>query len=298
MGEAAGSTQVIELLVISGKGGTGKTSIMGAFAALAPRAVLADCDVDAANLHLLLKPEVQREFTFDGLPKARILPEKCTQCGICVEACRFDAIGNWQVDPLACEGCGVCIRLCPAEAMESVERVAGRWFVSRTAYGPLVHAELGVGEENSGRLVAEVKRQAREVAQENGTPLILVDGPPGIGCPVISALAGATLALLVTEPSVSGWHDLERALRLARHFGVEPLVCINKADLDEARSREIEWCCYDEGVAVIGHIPFDEKVAEAVVGGVPVTAMPGKAATAIHRLWDKVAAKLAAKGVG
>lgn len=283
-----------ELVVISGKGGTGKTSIMGAFAALAPKAVLADCDVDAANLHLLLQPKVQAEREFAGLPKAYIMPDRCTQCGICVEACRFKAIENWEVDPLACEGCGVCIRLCPASAMGSVERVAGRWFTSRTSYGPLVHAELGVGEENSGRLVAEVKRQARRLAEESKTPLILVDGPPGIGCPVISALAGASLALLVTEPSVSGWHDLERALRLARHFGVQPRVCINKADLDEARSKQIEWRCYDEGVAVIGQIPFDEKVAEAVVRGVPVTAHPGSAATAIRHLWDKVAALLAA----
>jgi MinD superfamily P-loop ATPase len=277
-----------ELVIISGKGGTGKTSIAGAFATLAEKAVLADCDVDAANLHLLLGPRERGRCAFQGMPRARIVASKCVSCGQCVDACRFGAIHNFQVDPLSCEGCGLCVRVCPEGAITTESRVAGHWIVSDTEYGPLVHAELGVAEENSGKLVAEVKRQARRLAEERNAELVLVDGPPGIGCPVISALAGADLALLVTEPSVSGHHDLRRALQLTRQSAVPAVVCINKDDLDEDKSNEIEGYCYDEGVAVVGRIPFDENMTQAVVSGAPATLRAGVATTALRQLWESV----------
>ncbi len=282
-----------ELLVISGKGGTGKTSVVGTFAMLAGNAVLADCDVDAANLHLLLDPQVKQEHAFHGLPRVKIDRDVCTACGLCLEACRFDAIDpEYVVDQLACEGCGVCLRLCPADAILSQERVAGHWFISETPFGPLVHAHLNAAEDNSGKLVAEVRRAARETAKQQQLELIITDGPPGIGCPVISALSGIDLALLVTEPSVSGWHDLARALELTEHFKVRTVVCINKADLHESMSRQIEWHCYDRGIEVIGTIPFDERFAQAAVTGhLPIgDRTPGT--TALHTLWEKTYALL------
>ena len=281
-----------ELLVISGKGGTGKTSVVGAFAMLAKNAVLADCDVDAANLHQLLNPEVQKEHAFYGLPRARINLDECTKCQLCVEACRFDAIHDYVVDPFACEGCGVCVRLCPHDAIAREERVAGHWFVSDTIYGPLVHAQLGTAEDNSGKLVAEVRREAQELAKERQLDLIVIDGPPGISCPVISALSGIDLALLVTEPSVSGWHDLARALELTAHFGVKSAVCINKADLHESTSQEIEWRCYDAGVDVIGRIPFDAELAQSAVRQTPPLATNSPASEALRKLWEKTYALL------
>jgi MinD superfamily P-loop ATPase len=282
-----------ELLVISGKGGTGKTSVVGAFATLARNAVLADCDVDAANLHLLLDPEIQHEHVFHGLPRAQIDQATCASCGLCREVCRFDAISSdYVVDPMACEGCGICLRVCPVDAITAQERVAGHWFVSTTPHGPLVHARLNTAEDNSGRLVAEVRREARELAEERQLDLIIVDGPPGIGCPVISALTGTDLALLVTEPSVSGWHDLARALELTEHFEVRTVVCINKADLHEPMSKQIEWHCYDRGVDVIGRIPFDKQLAQAAVRGTAPVLGDTPASTALRKLWEKTHALL------
>ncbi|NLN18369.1 MAG: 4Fe-4S binding protein [Firmicutes bacterium] len=282
-----------ELLVISGKGGTGKTTVVGAFAMLADNAVVADCDVDAANLHLLLNPQVKEEHAFHGLPRVRIDRDVCTSCGLCLEICRFGAISpEYVVDPLACEGCGVCVRLCPAEGIIPQERVAGQWFVSETPFGPLVHARLNAAEDNSGRLVAEVRRAARAIAKHQKRDLIITDGPPGISCPVISSLTGIDLALLVTEPSVSGWHDLARVLELAEHFKVRTVVCINKADLHELMSKEIKRRCYDRGIEVIGSIPFDEQFAQATVTGHLPIDDKSPAVTALYDLWEKTYALL------
>lgn len=282
-----------ELLVISGKGGTGKTSVVGAFAMLAHNAVLADCDVDGANLHLLLSPEVQHQHAFYGLPRAHIDPAACNSCGLCRRVCRFEAISNdYVVDPMACEGCGVCLRTCPEGAIGAQGRVAGHWFVSATPYGPLVHAHLNTAEDNSGKLVAEVRKAARELAEQQRLDLVIMDGPPGISCPVISALTGTDLALLVTEPSVSGWHDLARTLELTEHFGVSAVVCVNKADLHEPMSKQIEWHCYDRGVDVIGHIPFDEQLAQAAITGSSPVFDDSPGAIALRALWEKTHALL------
>jgi MinD superfamily P-loop ATPase len=259
-----------ELVVLSGKGGTGKTSIVGSFAALAKDAVLADCDVDAADLHLLLEPDTQQKHEFWSGQVAVIDEEKCTQCDLCQELCRFKAIEDFRVDPVSCEGCGFCFHVCPAEAVTMKENLSGHWFVSDTKYGSLVHARLGIAQENSGKLVALVRQQAKLIAEKEGAGLIISDGPPGIGCPVISSLSGANLALLVTEPTLSGIHDLERVLGVCRHFDVPALVCINKYDINEENTRQIESYCSSQGVEVASKIPFDNAVTEAMVQGLPV----------------------------
>ncbi|KYH32909.1 ATP-binding protein [Neomoorella mulderi] len=296
-----------ELLVISGKGGTGKTSIAAALAALAEDKVLADCDVDAADLHLLLRPEVESVNEFYGSHKAVIDAGRCTKCGRCMEVCRFGAITKaapvageenstygsrgsiFQVDSLSCEGCGVCTLTCPAGAITMKPNLAGYWYISETPYGPLVHAQLGLAEDNSGKLVTKVRQEARRLAEENKARLIITDGPPGIGCPVISSLTGVTLALVVTEPTVAGWHDLERVVKLAGHFKVPVAVCINKYDLAPEKSREIEAYCYEQGLTIAGKIPFDADVARALVNAVPLTACSqGAAANAVKAMWDSL----------
>ncbi|HBT46742.1 MAG TPA: (4Fe-4S)-binding protein [Peptococcaceae bacterium] len=285
-----------ELLVISGKGGTGKTSLAAAFAVLARDKVLVDCDVDAADLHLLLRPQIQSSNEFWGMPKAFINAEDCNKCGLCQEACRFGAIEDYHVNPHLCEGCGVCSRLCPAGAVVMRDHLAGYWYVAHTPYGPMVHAQLGIAEDNSGKLVTVVRQAGRELARERGLNLIIIDGPPGIGCPVIAALSGVSLALVVTEPTVAGHHDLERIMQLAGHFRVPVEVCINKFDLAPAKSREIEEYCRAQGVEVISKIPFDEEVAWAVSRGVPLVqprgGSRGGAARAVRSLWEKLAERL------
>ena len=273
-----------EIVVLSGKGGTGKTSVLAALAHLASqkqRLVLADADVDAANLGLVLAPEGEAEHDFVGGKLAAIASDCCTGCGECLEACRFEAIlpvaekvdgtTRYRVDPLACEGCAACFYRCPVEAIAMREQVAGRWFVANTRFGTLVHAHLCAGQENSGKLVMLVKQQARELARQQGAEYLLVDGPPGIGCPVIAACAGANLALLVAEPTVAGIHDLERILATTEHFRVPASVCINKYDLNLGRSREIVRFCAERGVAVVGLIPFHSVVTEAMVHRQAVT---------------------------
>jgi MinD superfamily P-loop ATPase len=279
-----------EIVVLSGKGGTGKTTVLASFAALAENSVLCDCDVDAPNLHLLLEPQAEEVHEFYGLQVAHIDSEACNECGLCVDACRFEAIQDFQVDPLACEGCGLCARVCPLDAISLRDVLAGHWYVSRTRYGPLVHARLRAAQENSGKLVMAVRKRAREMAQQTDAVFILSDGPPGIGCPVISSLSGASMALIVTEPSLSGIHDLERVLGLCRHFGVRPLVCINKYDLSEENTRRIEDHCGDAGVEVVGRIPFDPDVNSAIVQGRPVVEMSdGAASREIRALWEAMA---------
>lgn len=259
-----------EVVVLSGKGGTGKTSIVGSLAALAKSKVVVDCDVDAADLHLLLQPNIREAHDFWSGQIAVINEEKCTRCGLCEEMCRFRAIQDFKVDAVSCEGCGFCYHLCPAEAITMIENLAGQWSVSDTRYGPLVHARLGIAQENSGKLVAVVRQQAREMAEKLGLDYIISDGPPGIGCPVISSLSGADLALLVTEPTLSGQHDLERVIGVCRHFGVPVTVGINKYDINEDNARHIESYCLSQGIDVSVKIPFDNVVTEAMVHGLPL----------------------------
>jgi MinD superfamily P-loop ATPase len=281
-----------EIVVLSGKGGTGKTSVLASFAALADNKVLCDCDVDAADLHLVLQPTVRETHEFEGLQVAHIDPEKCSECGVCVDYCRFEAIRDFQVDPLACEGCRLCVQVCPLEAISMRDTLAGHWYVSDTKYGPLVHARLAAAQENSGKLVTAVRQKARAIAESTGAEYILSDGPPGIGCPVISSLSGANLALIVTEPSLSGIHDLERVLGVCRHFGVRPLVCINKHDLSEENSRRIEEYCGETGIEMAARIPFDTAVTEAIVQGVPLVELSdGPASRQMKELWKVVASR-------
>jgi len=278
-----------EVVILSGKGGTGKTSIVGSFAAIAQNKVLADCDVDAADLHLLLSPSAREENEFWSGQVAVVDEEKCTQCGLCQDVCRFDAIKDFNVDPISCEGCGFCLNICPVEAIVMEENMSGHWFISDTRYGPLVHAKLGIAQENSGKLVATVRQQAKQIAEKHRSDYIISDGPPGIGCPVISSLSGANVALLVTEPTLSGIHDLERVLGVCYHFGVPALVCINKHDINEDNTRQIEHYCLNRGVEIAAKIPFDNVVTEAIVQGLPVVEYSqGKVTREIESLWQRI----------
>ena len=282
-----------EVVILSGKGGTGKTSIVGSFAAIAENKVLADCDVDAADLHLLLNPTTVEENEFRSGQVAVIDNDLCVQCGLCQDECRFDAISDFRVDPVACEGCGFCSHICPVEAITMQENLAGRWFISETRYGPLVHARLGIAQENSGKLVALVRRQAKEIAEKNGLDYIISDGPPGIGCPVISSLSGVSLALIVTEPTLSGIHDMERVLGVCQHFGVPAMVCINKYDINDDNTTAIKDYCRENGVEVAAMIPFDNSVTEAMVRGLSVVDYAdNRVAGEIRNLWQQIIRKL------
>jgi MinD superfamily P-loop ATPase len=289
---------VKELVVCSGKGGTGKTSVTASFAALAGEAVLADCDVDAANLHLVLAPRVERREDFVAGHVARVRADECAGCGDCVAACRFGAMGLGadglgRVDPLACEGCGVCVHVCPLDAVEFPARHCGEWYVSGTRFGPMVHARLEPGAENSGKLVTLVRRAARQLGEERGAELLLVDGPPGIGCPVIAALSGADGVLVVTEATTSGLHDLRRMVELARHFGLPVWVGLNKDDLDAGQRRRIVDWCRREDVPLLGGIPYDPRVTAAQLAGLSVVeAGPSPAAAGIRALWSRVRERL------
>jgi MinD superfamily P-loop ATPase len=289
-----------QLVILSGKGGTGKTSLAAAFAHLAregPRPVplvLADADVDAPNLDLVLKPRRLEGYDFVGGSVVEIDNGSCDACGICAQVCRFEAVrergGTFEIDPLACEGCGACFHECPSQAIRMQPRVAGRWFRSESAYGPLIHATLFPAQENSGKLVTLVKQQARLLTLDGGYAGLLVDGPPGIGCPVISAAAGADLALIVTEPTVAGIHDMERILDTTEHFRVPAQVCINKADLFPTGADQIREACERRGIPVVGCIPFDRAVTEAMVSGEPVTAFNPDAPSsrAMAEIWLKL----------
>lgn len=277
-----------ELVVLSGKGGTGKTSLVGSFAALTASKVLADCDVDAADLHLILKPSSRQSHEFWSGQAAIIDQSKCTRCGLCEDLCRFHAIKDYRVDNFSCEGCGFCYRICPADAITMKEHMAGYWFISETKYGTLVHARLGAAQENSGKLVATVRNQARTLAKQWELDYIISDGPPGIGCPVISSLSGANLALLVTEPTLSGAHDLERILGVCQHFGVTAMVCINKYDINEESSRQIESYCLSHKIEVVARLPFDNVVTEAMVHGLPIVEYSSDGfSRQIAELWER-----------
>ncbi len=280
-----------ELVIISGKGGTGKTSLTGAFAALARDHLLCDADVDAADLHLLLQPEVGKTTDFIGGGKARILPEDCIGCGICTDLCRFSAISEeFVVDQLECEGCGVCSAFCPEEAIEFEPRKCGQWFISSTRFGPLVHARLGIAEENSGKLVSLIRKQAQELAENQGLELIITDGPPGIGCPVIASISGATAALIIVEPTVSGRHDMARVAELAAHFNIPALVCINKFDLNPEMTATIEAEAEQHGLVLAGRIPFDPLFVRAMVQGQTVIeyAPESEITSIVDSVWQSV----------
>ncbi|MDD5486786.1 MAG: ATP-binding protein [Dehalococcoidales bacterium] len=276
-----------EIVVLSGKGGTGKTSIVASLAVLTKNKVLADCDVDAADLDLLLSPTLEEEHEFAGGDVAYIDEEKCIKCNICAQLCRFGAIVNFQIDELDCEGCGFCSHVCPVGAITMQPSFSGHWYISSTQYGPLVHARLGIGQENSGKLVAEVKRQARTIAEKNKASYIIVDGPPGTGCPVISSLSGADSVLLITEPTLSGMHDLKRIVEVCRHFNVPAIAAINKFDLNTENTSLIEDYCRSADIPIVAKIPFDTVVTEAMVHGKPILEYTkGKVSQEITKLWD------------
>jgi MinD superfamily P-loop ATPase len=283
-----------KMTILSGKGGTGKTTVTGSLAALSSNAVFADCDVDASNLHLLLKPEVKETLVFKGLNLAVIDPEKCNQCGLCEEKCRFNAIHDFTVDSIHCEGCKVCVQICPVQAIDFVERICGQAYISETRYGPMSHANLIPGMENSGKLVTLVRQNAKKLAEEGGHELVLVDGPPGIGCPVIASLADIDKGLVVVEPTLSGIHDLERALELLDHFKVEALVCVNKHDLNDENTAVIKRFCSKIKVDVVGLVPFDPTVTKAMVAGQPVVeyAPNTDASTVINEMWERIKSHL------
>ena len=257
-----------EIVIVSGKGGTGKTSLAAAFAALAKNGILCDADVDAADLHLLMQPEVKERTDFMGGSKAVINPDLCTGCGTCRTLCRFDAISDrYEVDPIRCEGCGVCVDFCPEQAIDFPVQRCGEWYISATRFGPMVHARLGIAEENSGRLVSLVRKETRQLAEERGLDLILTDGPPGIGCPVIAAIGGATALVIVVEPTVSGIHDMERVVDLAAHFRVPGLVIVNKYDLNVEMTEAIEKLAVQRNLVVLGRVPFDPVFTRSMVQG-------------------------------
>jgi MinD superfamily P-loop ATPase len=285
--------EIKQLAVVSGKGGTGKTTIAAAFAALAKNKVMVDCDVDAADLHLLLQPKPLLQEEYYGGRSPHVDLEKCTQCGLCTEICRFNAINNGVVDPVSCEGCGFCSQICPENAIIMEDAFSGDWFVSETSYGPFVHARLGIGEENSGKLVTVVRKQAMEIAKEKNLELILIDGPPGIGCPVTASLTGVNLVLAITEPTLSGIHDLERILKLAEHFKIPSTVCINKCDINLENSDQIVHFCEKSGAKIVGKIPYEPKVVEALVNRKTVMDYPCNGVQEIvQNMWREVEAAL------
>jgi MinD superfamily P-loop ATPase len=281
--------EIKQLAIVSGKGGTGKTTIAAAFAALAKKKVMVDCDVDAADLHLLLQTKSIRQEKYYGGRSPNVDLEKCTQCGLCTEVCRFHAINNGSVNPISCEGCGFCSHICPESAITMEEVFSGDWFVSETPHGPFVHARLGIGEENSGKLVTVVRKKAMEVAKERGLELILIDGPPGIGCPVTASLTGVNLVLAVTEPTISGIHDLERILKLTEHFKIPSMVCINKFDINLENSDQIVSYCKGNGAKIVSKIPYEPKVVEALVNRKTVMDYPcGEVQGIVQRMWNQL----------
>ena len=289
-----------ELVVISGKGGTGKTSIAAAFTSLAQKAVVADCDVDAADLHLVLSPTIKQQFDFSGGKQAAIIAEKCIGCGKCAKMCRFEAIhfngrGNdvvaktYTVDPVSCEGCKVCVEFCPVDAIDFKAVINGHWFISDTRFGTMVHAQLGIAQENSGKLVTQIRREAKRIAQEQNKDLLIIDGSPGIGCPVIASITGADLVLVVTEPTLSGKHDLERVAQLTANFRIKTLVCINKADINPEMSRLIAEDAVKHGLKVVGNIPYDDAFTKAqIMKATLIEYTGGDIAEKIKAMWREV----------
>lgn len=287
-----------ELVIISGKGGVGKTSVTAAFAALVGRSVIVDCDVDAADMHLLMRPDIRRREQFIGGYEAVIRQADCTGCGICLEQCRFDAVrlesaldGRMvcRIESVGCEGCGVCVWQCPARAIDFPERVSGEWYVSDTRFGPLVHARLYPGGENSGKLVARVREEARGIGRKEELDLALIDGPPGIGCAVIASITGASQVVIVTEPTLAGRHDLQRVLDLARHFNIPAAVCVNKWDINSELTEVIEKEARRHGAHFAGRIRYDRSITDAQLQGCSVVEFNnGPAATDLREIWKRL----------
>ncbi len=311
-----------QILVISGKGGTGKTVVAASLAVLANKSVIADCDVDAADLHLLLHPEIRQTRIFTGLPKAVIDQEKCTSCGECVKACRYGAVlkvksekvegkseykelkpkklqsptsdfplptYHFFIDTISCEGCAVCTHVCPVSAIFMTKHEAGQWFISETQFGTMVHAKLGIAEDNSGMLVTTVRKEAQAIAQKNNLEYVIIDGPPGIGCPVIASLTGVDIALIVTEPTLSGIHDMTRVLKLANSLGIKAACVINKYDINMNNTKKISDLCHNTETPILGQIPYDESVIESIVAGVPLTMHVDNNTTAVlKQIWQQL----------
>lgn len=289
-----------ELVIISGKGGTGKTSIAAAFASLYQNAVFADCDVDAADLHLILSPTIKQQSDFSGGKQASIITEKCIGCGRCAQMCRFDAIKfdspandvikkTYTVDSISCEGCKVCVEFCPVDAIAFEPAINGKWFISDTRFGPMVHAKLGIAEENSGKLVTLIRREAKMIAEEQNKDLLIIDGSPGIGCPVIASITGADVVLVVTEPTLSGIHDLERVAQLTSNFGIKTLVCVNKSDINPEMTEKIIKDAKEKGLKVVGRVPYDESFTKAqIMKATLIEYTGGDIAEKIKTMWREI----------
>lgn len=280
-----------ELVIISGKGGTGKTSLLSAFASLAENKILCDADVDAADLHLIMAPQTKEQHDFVSGHTAQIDAQQCTQCGLCREYCRWHAISeDFVVDPIDCEGCGVCYHFCPEQAVIFSPNTCGEWFISDTRFGPLAHARLGIAEENSGKLVTLIRQEGKKLAEEKNFDLILTDGPPGIGCPVIASMGGANAVLIVTEPTLSGRHDMERVADLAEFFKIPAMLCVNKFDLNPDQTQSIEAYAQGRNIQCLGRIPFDPAFTQAIVQGQTIFEHNGQSqgALAVQSVWDSV----------
>jgi MinD superfamily P-loop ATPase len=286
-----------ELVVISGKGGTGKTSLAASFAVLADRPVIADCDVDAADMHLILSPRIRERYDFRSGHMAVIQQSECSGCGACLAHCRFDAVRMDQkgagepvfsIDPIACEGCGVCVRFCPVNAIDFPERLCGEWMISDTRCGPMVHARLGIAAENSGKLVSIVRLEAKRIAEEKSRSMVIIDGPPGIGCPVIASVTGTSFVLVVTEPTISGEHDLERVLSLVRHFNIPAAVCVNKWDINPEMTERIEAGALQSGARIAGRIRYDRSVTQAQMTAQAAVESESPAADDVRKVWKSV----------
>ncbi len=284
-----------ELVIISGKGGSGKTSISSSFISLAKKCVICDCDVEAPNLHILIKPGIEITQDYYGLPKARIDLETCIECDRCIDLCRFDAIKDYIVSEDDCEGCSLCSRICPVDAITMINHVCGQSHQSKTLYGKMFHAHLGIGEQNSGKLVASLRESAHRFADKEKEELIITDGPPGIGCPTIATLTGANLAAIIAEPTMSAIHDMLRTMELCNHFNINHGVIINKSDLNMEKTQEIYEHCQKAGIPVFGEIPFDKSFRDAINNLLSPVDYSIDIKEIIEPVWEKVKAKLLAE---